>query len=138
MPNGIDLILEDHRYVEQLFADVGDTRDAGAIGQILDALTAHDDAEHAALYPLAGEVLGDAELIMSMDAAHSAIKKQMEHLRALEGPVLVEELKRLQSLVEQHVSDEENQLFPALGDRATPAQLEWLGARILDTKQRVG
>jgi len=138
MPNGIELILADHRYVDELFTALTETRDASIVGQILDALTAHDDAEHAALYPLAGEVLGDAGLIESMSAAHSQIKKQMEHLRSQEGPTLVDEVNALQRIVLQHVADEEKLLLPQLGEQATAAQLDWLGARILDTKQRVG
>ena len=55
MPNGIDLILADHRRVDALFDAV--RRDAATRTRRrpdLDMLTAHDDAEHAALYPLAG------------------------------------------------------------------------------------
>ena len=54
MPNGIELILADHRRVEALFASFAETGEAAIIGQVVDALAAHDDAEHAALYPLAG------------------------------------------------------------------------------------
>lgn len=138
MPNGIDLILEDHRMVDALFADFGSSGDATVIGEILCALTAHDEAEHAALYPLAGEVLGDPKAITAYAAAHSAVKKQIEHLRAQEGAVLVTEVEQLRKLVQAHVADEEKKLLPALAKNATPAQLETLGARILTSKQRVG
>jgi hypothetical protein len=138
MPNGIDLILADHRFVEELFASFETTGDATVIGQILDALTIHDAAEHAALYPLAGEVLGNPNMIEAFAAAHSAVKKQMDHLRAQEGASLSADIKLLRKLVQQHVADEEKRLLPKLGDAATPAQLETLGARILIAKQRVG
>jgi hemerythrin superfamily protein len=138
MPDGIDLLLADHALVDELFSTFDKTGDATVIGQILDALTAHDDAEHAALYPLAGRALGDKTLIEAMSAAHSEVKKQMEHLRGLEGPALVDAVKGLQKLVQQHVADEEKRLFPALRRQSTDAQLATLGARILDCKQRVG
>ena len=138
MPNGIDLILHDHRHVEELFATFRDTHDASVVGQIIDALTAHDEAEHAALYPLATEVLDDAALIVSMDTAHSAIKKQIDHLRTQEGGVLVDEVEGLEMLVTEHIADEEKQLLPQVSERATKAQLDWLGTHLLDTKQRVG
>jgi len=138
MPNGIDLLLADHAVVDELFSTFDETGDATIVGQILDALTVHDDAEHAALYPLAGRVLGDETLIETMSTAHSAIKKQIEHLCALEGPPLVDAVKQLQKLVQQHVADEEKRLFPALRRQATDAQLATLGAQILDCKQRVG
>lgn len=62
MPDGIDLILADHERVNALFAAFERTRDGGIIGQVMDALSAHDDAELTALYPLAANVFGDAEL----------------------------------------------------------------------------
>jgi hemerythrin superfamily protein len=138
MPNGIDLILADHRAVEALFATFDATSDATVVGQILDMLTAHDDAEHGALYPLAGEVLGNEALLEAMAAAHSAVKKQMEHLRQQEGSILAAEVRGLRDMVARHVADEERRLLPKLAERATPLQLETLGARILACKQRVG
>ena len=138
MPNGIDLILADHRTVESLFAKFEGTLDGSVIGEVIDKLKAHDDAEHAALYPLAGHVLGDPELIERLAAAHSAVKKQIDLITTLEGPPLTDAFHELRALVEAHVADEEKNLLPMLGQQATPEQLEGLGARIMQAKQRVG
>ena len=138
MPNGIDLILADHRRVETLFTNFAETGDGTIIGQVVDALAAHDDAEHAALYPLAGHLLGDAVAIERWAQAHSAVKKQIDHLKMQEGAPLVEAFETLRRLVQQHVEDEEKNLLPALRDTATPQQLDGLGARILQAKQRGG
>src|SRR3954454_5300061 len=99
MPNGIDLLTADHEVVDELFATFQRSADPTVVGQILDALTAHDDAEHAALYPLAGKVLGRRANVEAMSAAHSVVKKQMEHLRALEGPGLIDAVEELRALV---------------------------------------
>ncbi|HEX4490520.1 MAG TPA: hemerythrin domain-containing protein [Acidimicrobiia bacterium] len=136
--NGIDLILADHERVNLLFARFDDTGDATLIGEIVDALVAHDQAEQATLYPLAGSVLNDAEAIEHYDRAHSAIKKAIEHLVGLEGPPLVEAVAVLRTRVEEHVAEEEADLLPALTKAATIAQLDGLGARILQNKQRAG
>jgi hemerythrin superfamily protein len=138
MPNGIDLILADHRRVETLFDMYEQTNDASYIGQVIDALQAHDDVEQAALYPLAGNVLGDVDLIQRSAAAHSFVKKQIEMLRTREGLPLVEAFLGLRDMVAEHVADEENNLLPALRETATSEQLDGLGARILQGKQRVG
>lgn len=138
MSNGIDLILADHERVNRLFADFENSGDASVIGQIVDALTAHDEAEQAALYPLAGDLLGDADAIAQYGRAHSGIKKAIEHLEGLEGPPLVEAVTVLQNFVEQHVAEEEDDLLPALRKAATAAQLDGLAARMLQNKQRVG
>jgi hemerythrin superfamily protein len=137
MSDGIDLILADHRVVEALFTSLRQTGGAG-IGQIIDALTAHDDAEHGALYPLAGEVLGDALLIEKMASAHSRIQQQIDRVSAREGADLLTEVAELEKLVKAHVADEERDLLPALRKKATPDQLATLGARIRGVKQRVG
>jgi hemerythrin superfamily protein len=138
MPNGIDLLLADHRRVDELFARFDETADGTLVGQIVDALTAHDDAEHSALYPLLGSVLRKPKLVEDASRAHSAVKKQMDVLKALEGPALTAAVATLRELVQAHVADEEARMFPALAKAAAPAQLEELGARILRTKQRVG
>ena len=138
MPNGIDLILADHRMVDALFSSFASTSDGTLIGQIVDALTAHDAAEQAALYPVAAEVLADGPLLVRSAEAHSAVKRQIAHLVDLEGPPLVDAVARLQELVEAHVADEEKHLLPALAEAATAQQLDSLGARILQAKQRGG
>jgi hemerythrin superfamily protein len=138
MTTGIDLIIADHERVNDLFAAFNETGDASYVGQILDSLVAHDDAEQAALYPLVGHVLGDVSMIARAAAAHSLVKQQMDLIRSLEGSPLTVAVKQLQQLVTTHVNDEETKLLPALAAKATPAQLEGLAARIEQAKQRVG
>jgi len=138
MTTGIDLILMDHERVNELFASFDETGDATYVGQILDSLVAHDDAEQAALYPLAGHVLGDVSMIARAAAAHSLVKQQMDLIRSLEGPPLTIAVKQLQQLVTAHVKEEETKLLPALAEKATAAQLEGLAARMEQAKQRVG
>jgi hemerythrin superfamily protein len=138
MPNGIDLILGDHRRVEELFTSFADTGEASYVGQIVDALAAHDQAEHAALYPLAGHVLRDTELIERAALAHSLVKTIIDRLLALEGAPLLDAVGELSEAVRLHVQDEEQNLLPALQEACSPAQLDGLGARIEQSKQRVG
>jgi hemerythrin superfamily protein len=138
MPNGIDLILADHQVVDELFARYDETSDATIIGQVIDALNAHDDAEHAALYPLVGAVIGDVDMVERSAWAHSAVKSQIDLMMSLEGDALTEAFATLRELVEEHVADEQDNLLPALADAASPQQLDGLGARILQAKQRGG
>jgi hemerythrin superfamily protein len=141
MPNGIDLILADHRMVDELFAAFAETADGTIVGKVIDALAAHDDAEHGALYPTAEALLGaDAigDVLERSALAHSAVKKQIDECKFLEGAPLADAFGVLQALVQDHVQDEEKNLLPALEKAATPAQLDVLGSRILQAKQRVG
>lgn len=138
MPNGIDLILADHRAVAELFETFAETGDGTLIGRIVGMLQAHDDAEQAALYPMIGNVLDDADAVTRAAAAHSAVKKQIDVLMGLEGGALTDAFVVLMGLVQEHVDDEQDHLLPALATAATPAQLELLGARLLQAKQRGG
>jgi len=138
MPNGIDLILADHERVRQLFESFATEPSGVTVGLIVDALVAHDAAEHAALYPLIGSLLGDAVMVERAAAAHSAVKQQIEYLSALEGEPLIAAVGVLRRLVNAHVADEEQKMLPALRDAATPAQVDALGARLLQAKQRGG
>lgn len=138
MPNGIDLILADHQRVSELFTEFDSTGNATIVGEIVDALKAHDDAEHAALYPFAGRLLGDEKMVERSAAAHSAVKKQIDVLTTLEGQPLVAAVSGLRKLVDKHVADEENNLFPRLSAAASAQQLSALGARIMQAKQRGG
>jgi hemerythrin superfamily protein len=138
MANGIDLILADHERVKLLFAQFEEAGDATIVGQIVDALSAHDQAEHAALYPLAGELLGDTGMIERYAAAHSLVKKTIDNLMGLEGQPLLDAVAMLRQAVTDHVADEESKLLPALAKAATPSQLDGLAARIEQVKQRVG
>jgi hemerythrin superfamily protein len=140
MANGIDLILADHRTVDDLFAMFAASGDGRVIGQVIDALTAHDQAEHGALYPFAATVLGakSTKVMDRAELAHAAVKKQIELITSLEGAPLTAAFGALQKLVQTHVKDEETNLLPALGEAATPAQLDILGSRILAAKQRGG
>jgi hypothetical protein len=138
MPDGIDLILADHQAVAAAFDAFETSLDATLVGQIIDQLAAHDDAEQAALYPLAAIVLDDAALVDRSVQAHVDVKRQIDHLRAQEGAPFVEAVAALRALVEAHVAEEETKLLPALRAAATARQLDELGGRILQAKQRVG
>lgn len=137
MPNGIDLVLADHQRVTALFAEFAETGVGAVVGQIVDCLAAHDDAEHGALYPLAGEILDNTEDVERFDVAHARIKRAIDDLRALEGQPLIDAVAKLQAAVSAHVEDEELNLLPQLAAAATPAQLDDIGTRILQVKQRL-
>jgi len=138
MTNGIDLVLLEHRRVEELFAAFREAPNGLAAGSIFDALAAHDDGEQAALYPLVEAVGVTPDVVERSLQAHSLVKRLIDHARAQEGPPLVDAMRALEAAVTGHVADEERKLLPALQQAATEAQLQGLAARWLQVKQRVG
>ena len=139
MPNGIDLILADHELVDGLFARFAKTGDGTVIGQIVGHLAAHDEAEHSALYPLVGELLGDAPAIERAAAAHSAIKQQIDRPQAPRGAAAHGRRRRTARARRRPTSRRRRSACSRVSPRRPRRQqLEWLGAHIEQTKQRVG
>ena len=138
MPNGVDLILADHEVLKGLFSQFDETHDVRLIGQVTAALKALDDAEHAALYPMAWNILTDPNLNQRCEIAHSRIRDQIDVVVLLHGEPLIAAFRVLRDLVIEHVADEDGNMLAALSERASPQQLDVLGARILRAKQHVG
>jgi hemerythrin superfamily protein len=135
--NGIDLLMADHATVNALFAEFTADPNGAVAGHIFDMLTAHDDAEQSALYPLVSRLLGpDAALDALTD--HALVKKLIDRARQQEGDALLETMRAIETAVNEHVRVEENDLFPRLREAAVADELERLAARVLQTKQRVG
>ena len=78
MPNGIDLILADHERVNELFAEFDSKQDGSTIGLVIAALKAHDEAEQAALYPMAGTLLGAAVTAMIITGGSAILRAYFE------------------------------------------------------------
>ncbi len=137
MITGIDLLLAQHRRVEELFTEYADAPNAMTAALIFADLDAHDEVETGALYPLARELLGD-DAVDDALLAHAMVKSLIDDARALEGAIFDAVVVQLREAVEAHVADEERDLFPALQKAATEEQLTGLGARIEQIMQRVG
>lgn len=138
MTNGIDLVMLEHRQVEELFAAFREAPDGAIAGSIFDALAAHDDGEQAALYPLVDALDIAPDVVQRSREAHRRVKRLIEHARAQEGPPLVEAMSALEAAVADHVADEEQRLLPGLQNAATDDQLQGLAARWQQAQQRVG
>ena len=73
-----------------------------------------------------------------MLAEHHSVREQIVLVSALESDALVAGFAQLRSMVEHHVAEEEKSLLPALRKAASQQQLEALGARFSQAKQRGG
>ena len=138
MPNGIDLILADHRRVEALFATFAETGDGRhhRPGRRCAGRPRRRRARRAlpARRSRARRRGGDRAVGAGALRREEADRPPQD----AEGAPLVEAFETLRLLVQEHVDDEEKNLLPALADKATDQQLDGLGARILQAKQRGG
>lgn len=136
MPNIIDLILEDHRTVEALFARFRQSSEGAVAATICQALNAHAEAEEHIAYPAFADALSVAvdDLFAEQSQAKALINRAMQ----AEGSGLVAVLADLEAAITEHVAEEEQTFLPQLGQALPPDQLNVLGAKYLAVKLRLG
>lgn len=134
-----DVIRQDHREVEALFAQFEQTPPAGGrqrqqlMDEIAEALEVHAQMEEEVFYPALQPVstgVGEAR------SEHSKVRSLIGDAEgrdpsSAEFATKVGELKRA---VEHHVSEEEGQMFRD-AERLGEAELQRLGARMVEDKR---
>ncbi|MBC7942251.1 MAG: hemerythrin domain-containing protein [Chitinophagaceae bacterium] len=144
--DAVDMLTADHQEVRQLFADFelladedADAADRTALAQaICRSLSVHSALEEEIFYPAAREALNDDDLLDQAEADHAAADTLMAQIFGMDegDSTLDETVLTLQELVEEHVREEESELFPrmqhahldlvALGDRMSLRKEELL------------
>jgi iron-sulfur cluster repair protein YtfE (RIC family) len=134
--NAIDLLKNDHDYVDMLFGRIEDTppsRHLAIFKKIKNELDTHAHIEERIFYPTMIKG-GDKEL---QDVTregleeHAQIKKFLAGIaRTMSKDTREAKLKVLIEDTRHHVKEEENEMFPMVEDQFTSDQLETLGARM--------
>ncbi|MFS0867514.1 hemerythrin domain-containing protein [Microbacterium sp. 179-B 1A2 NHS] len=90
----------------------------------------HAFAEESVLWPVMRRVLPDGEeLTLQVEQEHQEVNELVTRLESLEPgtPERTAALDRLAEVLREDVRDEEDELFPRLQERVSPAQLRMLG-----------
>ena len=121
-----DLLKQQHRNVEALFAKI-EAGEPAALKDLASALAAHMVIEHEFLYPAAREVDDDA--ILEAFEEHSIAEVALKRALATdpEEDSFDARVKVLKELIEHHVEEEEQELFPQVEKAIDDAELEALG-----------
>jgi len=115
--NAIKLLKQQHREVEALFKQFEKAKSAGprqkAFDQIADKLAVHATIEEKHFYPSVKRQATEGILLESVEE-HLAVKRVIADMLDLEVDDLTFEAKAkvLKDLVEHHVEEEEETLFP--------------------------
>ena len=141
-PLAIELLMSDHRKVEELFdrfeqekeADEGTRREIAQ--QICNELTIHAQVEEELFYPWLRENLDDEDMEMVEEAQveHNSAK---ELIAQLESASEIDEqynakVKVLGEYIKHHVNEEENEIFPKVSDEQE--ELDELGQEMSSRK----
>ncbi|MEU6809986.1 hemerythrin domain-containing protein [Streptomyces sp. NPDC046831] len=146
MGHGGDVIQElttDHREVEEIFAQIealptGDSRRKDLADQATIELVRHSVAEEMHLYPAVRQHVRDGDAIADREIQdHSEAERTMKDLEGCpaEDPRFDELMGRLMRQIREHVTDEEENLFPLLRQATGPEDLERLGEKVRMAKK---
>ena len=142
--DAIEMLKADHRRVRALFQRYDGTDDQ-AVRQVIVAelfveLELHTQLEETVFYPaFADETNREGqELVEASLEAHEEIDVLVEELRGLEADqeAFAAKFHELRTKVDQHVQDEESQMFPQ-AEREREEQLEDLRDEMQEIKEQL-
>ena len=142
--DAIEMLKADHRRVRALFQRY-DRADDQAVKQVIVAelfveLELHTQLEETVFYPaFADETNREGqELVEASLEAHEEIDVLVEELRGLEADqeAFAAKFHELRTKVEQHVQEEESQMFPQ-AEQALEDQLEELRDEMQEIKEQL-
>jgi hemerythrin superfamily protein len=136
-----DILRADHREARRLFDEQRRANADDHAGRVLAQalcmqLELHDRIERDVLYPVLQQV--DPDAAAEAVEAHDEIAAAVERLRqrADAGDRLAEAVPQLQAIVDRHVRDEEDRLFPRLEAEKGISLVE-LGRELIKRKEEL-
>lgn len=139
--DAIQVLTADHRTVEALFQQVqaGSAGKDDVVEQIVRELSIHDAIERELLYPAVRQHIsadGDAMAEHSLDDHEEVAALLSDIERADDAGQRDGLLRQLISDVQEHVQEEESEIFPQLQSAMSPAELADLGEKLESAKGR--
>lgn len=130
-----NMLKRQHRHVEKLFSQIERARDEerrlSLVKDLADELAAHMVIEEQVFYPAAAAVLDDPTMVEEGIVEHYAARAALSVVLTPNGQVSFgAALKALKELIEHHVKEEEEDLFPTLETVMDEAAEKALGAEM--------
>jgi hemerythrin superfamily protein len=138
MPDPIEMLEQDHRRVEELYAQWQQGKDRTVAQQICLELTVHALVEEQSVYPvLAESVPQGEELEEEAEQEHAEAKELIARIEraGFAGSQAEQLVDELMSAVNHHVEEEESEIFPKMRSALAADKLEALGATAAQIKQ---
>ena len=135
------LLIMDHQKVERIFEQIEAAKNPnqaqGLVSQLTFELERHTEIEEQILYPfIRQEVPGGAEMMNEAEEEHAEAKTVLAEFSTLDfdSPDFAQKLKELKGLIEHHVKEEENEVFPKLGESVDAKVLNRLRGELEQAK----
>jgi hemerythrin superfamily protein len=143
--DAIELLTADHRNVEKLFKqydklaeEEGSYNEKEALAATICAeLTIHTQIEEEIFYPAARDVLDEEDLVDEAVVEHASAKDLIEQLANMspDDDLYDAKVKVLSELIEHHVEEEEEEMFPKL--KKAKLDTASLGSQMAERKQQL-
>jgi hemerythrin superfamily protein len=136
MPDVVELIEQDHREVEALFAEFERSGDADIASKICEELDVHADAEEQVVYPvIASDVPGGEEMVKEAEGEHKEARQLIGRIRRTsDQDKLAELVGELKEAIQHHVHEEESEVLPQTRQALDSSRLNELGTAFQDAK----
>jgi hemerythrin superfamily protein/carbon monoxide dehydrogenase subunit G len=138
----VDILTTDHREVTGLIQQIRSAGDAATRRDLADTmiseLVRHAVAEEMYVYPAMKEHLPDGEAAVEHDIAeHKELERTMKELESVEATDLRFDslITELETILADHVSDEESDQFPKLRASIPREELVQLGQKVQNAKK---
>lgn len=135
----VDLILNDHRQVKQLFAQLKTEPAARAnlVPVLISLLAAHSRAEEAEVYPPAKAEAGETEEVAHSQEEHLEADELLQELQATDPSSAGFEsaLDAVVKAVTHHIEEEESKVLPGLRERLDAPRLVSMGEAFLASRE---
>ena len=141
-PDVVDVLTADHRDVTALIGEIWSVRDPMIRRDLADTaiseLVRHAVAEEMYVYPAMRKYLPDGEQAVKHDVEeHKELERAMKDLESLEvtSTKFDETLRRLETVLADHVRDEESDQFPELRQRIPQEKLVEMAGKVETAKK---
>ncbi len=143
--DAIELLTADHRKVEKLFKEYdklveneGSYNEKESLSATICAeLTIHAQVEEEIFYPAARDILDEEDLVDEAVVEHASAKDLIAQLADMspDDDLYDAKVKVLSELIEHHVEEEEDEMFPKL--KKAKLDTAALGPQMLERKQQL-
>jgi len=140
--SALQVLKDDHRVVERLFAQFERTGDRAfttrqeLVTRLIRELSIHASIEETVFYPAVREALTDDDLVLEALEEHHVVKLTLAELDGI--PATAEryaaKVTVLMEMIRHHVQEEEDELFAKVRSAMTRTQLEQLGEALVAAK----
>jgi hemerythrin superfamily protein len=141
-PDVVDALTDDHRDVTALIGEIWSVRDPMIRRDLTDTaiseLVRHAVAEEMYVYPAMRKHLPDGDKAVEHDVEeHQELEQAMKELEGLEvsSAEFDETLRHLETILADHVQDEESEQFPELRRRIPHEELVEMAGKVETAKK---